>query len=153
MAREARLPEIITDFISQHHGTNLVTYFYHQATEKEKKENVAEENFRYEGPKPQTKEAAIIMIADSVEAAVRAMSKPTSGRVEGLIRKIIKEKLNDGQLDESDLTLKDLDKMADAMTSILSGIFHSRIEYPEKDLKAEIERKGQNGINHKGPSK
>lgn len=152
MAREARLPEIITDFISQHHGTNLVTYFYHQATEKEKKENIAEENFRYEGPKPQTKEAAIIMIADSVEAAVRAMSKPTSGRVEGLIRKIIKEKLNDGQLDESDLTLKDLDKMADAMTSILSGIFHSRIEYPEKDLKAEIERKGQNGINHKGPS-
>ena len=152
MAREAKLPEIIIDIISQHHGTNVVSYFYHQATEKEKKEGITEENFRYEGPRPQTKEAAIIMIADSVEAAVRAMSKPTSGRVEGLIRKIIKEKLNDGQFDESDLTLKDLNEMAEAMTGILSGIFHSRIEYPEKDLKAEIERKGKNGNHRKGPS-
>ncbi|UNC93129.1 HD family phosphohydrolase [Candidatus Contubernalis alkaliaceticus] len=154
MAREAKLPEIITDFILQHHGTSVIAYFYHQATEKEKKDDVCEENFRYEGPKPQTKEAAIIMISDAVEAAVRAMSKPTSGRVEGLIRKIIKEKLNDGQLDESDLTLKDLDKIADALTSILSGIFHSRIEYPEKDLKAEIERGAQktNAVINKGPS-
>ncbi len=154
MAREAKLPEIITDFILQHHGTSVIAYFYHQATEKEKNDKVCEENFRYDGPKPQTKEAAIIMISDAVEAAVRAMSKPTSGRVEGLIRKIIKEKLNDGQLDESDLTLKDLDKIADALTSILSGIFHSRIEYPEKELKAEIERgrQKQNGVNNKAPS-
>ncbi len=154
MAQQEKLPGIILDIIRQHHGTSLISYFYHQAVEKEKNEDVIEDNFRYEGPKPQTKEAAIIMLADSVEAAVRAMSKPVAGRVEGLTRKIIKDKLNDGQLDESDLTLKDLDKIADALTKVLSGIFHSRIEYPEKELKAEIERRKQlkNGVNHKQPA-
>ncbi len=140
MAQQAKLPGIIQDIIRQHHGTSLISYFYHQAQEIEKREELNEDRFRYEGPKPQTKEAAIIMLADSVEAAVRAMSKPNAGKVGGLTRKIIKDKLNDGQLDESDLTLKDLDKIAEAFTKVLSGIFHSRIEYPEKELKAEIER-------------
>lgn len=153
MARQGKLPDVIKDIIRQHHGTSLVAYFYHMATENEKNEEVVEESFRYEGPKPQTKEAAIIMLADVVEAAVRAMSKPTAGRVEGLTRKIIKDKLNDGQLDESDLTLKDLDKIAEAMSKVLSGIFHSRIEYPEKELKAEIERgKKKDDINNKQSS-
>lgn len=152
MAREEKLPQAITDIIQQHHGTSLISYFYHRATEQEKKEGLREENFRYEGPRPQTREAAIIMLADSVEAAVRSMSKPTAGRVEGLVRKIIKEKLNDGQLDESDLTLKDLDKIAGAFSKILTGIFHSRVEYPEKELKMEIERgKVQDGVVHKSP--
>lgn len=154
MARQEKLPSVILDIIQQHHGTSLISYFYHQAVEKEKNEEVIEDSYRYEGPKPQTKEAAIIMLADSVEAAVRAMSKPAGGRLEGLIRKIIKDKLNDGQLDESDLTFKDLDKVAEVFTKVLSGIFHSRIEYPEKELKAEMERRKQqkNGISHKQPS-
>lgn len=153
MARQGKLPDVIKDIIRQHHGTSLVAYFYHMAAENEKDEEVVEENFRYEGPRPQTKEAAIIMLADVVEAAVRAMSKPTGGRVEGLTRKVIKDKLNDGQLDESDLTLKDLDKIAEAMSKVLSGIFHTRIEYPEKELKAEIERgKKKNDTNNKQSS-
>ncbi len=153
MARQGKLPDVIKDIIRQHHGTSLVAYFYHMAAENEKDEEVVEENFRYEGPRPQTKEAAIIMLADVVEAAVRAMSKPTAGRVEGLTRKVIKDKLNDGQLDESDLTLKDLDKIAEAMSKVLSGIFHTRVEYPEKELKAEIERgKKKNDTNNKQSS-
>ena len=93
-----------------------------------------EKDFRYPGPRPQTKEAAIIMLADSVEAAVRSLAKPTPARVEQLVRRIIKERLNEGQLDESDLTLKDLDKVADAFVRVLSGIFHTRVEYPDKIL-------------------
>ncbi len=153
LAQQAKLPVIIKDIIRQHHGTSLISYFYHQALETEKKERINEDSYRYEGPKPQTREAAIIMLADSVEAAVRAMSKPNAGKVEGLTRKIVKDKLNDGQLDESDLTLKDLDKIAEAFTKVLSGIFHSRIEYPEKELKAEIERGKTSDPDNKQPAK
>ena len=91
-----------------------------------------EASFRYEGPKPKTREAAIVMLADCVEAAVRSLPKPTHGKIEGLIRQIIKDKLSDGQLDECDLTLKDLDKIAVAFSKIMTGIFHTRIEYPDK---------------------
>jgi putative nucleotidyltransferase with HDIG domain len=142
MAKNAKMPKVITDIIRQHHGTGLVSFFYQKALESGRYEKVNEEDFRYEGPLPQTKEAAIIMLADSVEAAVRSLSKPTVGRVEGTVRKIIKEKLNDGQLDECPLTLQELDKIGDIFTHILSGIFHTRIEYPEKELKAEIEGSG-----------
>ena len=101
---------------------------------------VSAEKFRYEGPLPQTKEAAIIMLADSIEAGVRSLPNPVANRVEALIRRIIKEKLNSGQMDESDLTLKEFDQIGDAFVKIMAGIYHSRIEYPEKDLRAEIER-------------
>lgn len=146
MAKEQKLPKNIVDIIEQHHGTSLVTYFYYRATENDKNETVAEEDFRYEGPKPQTKEAALVMLADSVEAAARAMQKPTPGRIEGLVRKIIKEKLNDGQLDECDLTFKDLDIIANTFVRVLSGIFHSRIEYPENVIK-EMERRKNRDAN------
>ncbi len=134
MARENKLPQGITDIIEQHHGTSLCSFFYHKAVENNKNESVNEEEFRYEGPKPQTKEAAIVMLADAVEAAIRSLQNRTPGRVEGLVHKIIRDKLMDGQLDESDLTLKDLDIIANSFIRVLSGIFHSRIEYP--DLKA-----------------
>lgn len=131
IAREYRLPAVISDFIAQHHGTTLLSYFYNKAaTGADKKPDEA--SFRYEGPKPQTREVAIVMIADSVEAAVRSMSSPTPGKIDGLIRQIIKEKLSDGQLDESDLTLKELDKIAGAFSRVLTGIFHTRIEYPDR---------------------
>lgn len=140
LAREQKLPQLIVDIIEQHHGTGLVSFFYHRALENDRNETVLESDFRYEGPKPQSREAAVVMLADSVEAAVRAVQRPTMGRIEGLVRKIIKEKLNDGQLDECDLTFKDLDVIANSFVRVLSGIFHTRIEYPDHVLK-EIERR------------
>lgn len=139
MARENKLPQGLIDIIEQHHGSSLVSYFYHKALESDRTETVTEEEYRYEGPKPQTREAAIVMLADSVEAAVRSLQNRTPGRVEGLVRKIIKQKLNDGQLDECDLTFKDLDIIANSFVKVLSGILHSRVEYP--DLSQEIERR------------
>lgn len=147
LAKEHKLPRGIQDIIEQHHGNGLVSYFYHKALENDRTETVTEEEFRYEGPKPQTREAAIVMLADSVEAAVRSLQNRTPGRVEGLVRKIIKEKLNDGQLDECDLTFKDLDKIATAFVRVLSGIFHSRIEYP--DMSQEIERRRKHAGSRK----
>ena len=141
LARKYRLPTVIEDIIRQHHGTGLIFYFYQQALESSGDEGqVATEKFRYEGPLPQTKEAAIIMLADSIEAGVRSLPNPVANRVEALIRRIIREKLNSGQMDESDLTLKELDQIGDAFVKIMAGIYHSRVEYPEKDLRAEIER-------------
>ena len=136
IAKENNLPAVVIDLIAQHHGTSLVSYFYHQALENDDSQQIDEAEYRYPGPKPQTKEAAIIMLADSVEAAVRSMPAPSSGKIEGLVRKILKERLTDGQLEESPLTFKDLDLIAVAFTRILNGIFHKRIEYPENVLKA-----------------
>lgn len=131
LAKAYKLPGPVVDIIKQHHGTSLLTYFYHKAKEQDSSESVAESSFRYEGPKPKTKEAAIVMLADSVEAAIRSLSKPTAGRIEGLVREIIKDRLNDDQLNACDLTLKDLDNIAAIFSKILAGIFHSRIEYPK----------------------
>ncbi|NMB11616.1 MAG: HDIG domain-containing protein [Firmicutes bacterium] len=131
LAKQYRLPAMLTDFIRQHHGSDLVKFFYHKALEADQDGSVDETDYRYPGPKPQSKETAIVMLADSVEAAVRALSRPTPGKIEGLVRKIIRSRLNDGQLDESDLTLRDLDKVAEAFVQVLSGIYHNRIEYPD----------------------
>ncbi|HHU76699.1 MAG TPA: HDIG domain-containing protein [Firmicutes bacterium] len=143
LAREAKLPLPVREIIQQHHGTTLISFFYQQAVGKTGKDEKAvplpEEEFRYEGPLPQTKEAAILLLADSVEAAVRSLSNPAAGRIENMIRRIIKEKLNDGQIDEAPLTLKDLDKIGDTFLHILSGFYHQRLEYPEKELRADLE--------------
>jgi cyclic-di-AMP phosphodiesterase PgpH len=140
LGRKHRLPEAILDIATQHHGTSMISFFYQLALEQSSRDDVTTANFRYEGPKPQSKEAAIIMLADAVEAGVRSLSKPSSNRVETMIRRMIKDKLDDGQLDQCDLTLKELDQIAEAFVYIMSGIYHSRIEYPEKELKAEFER-------------
>jgi metal dependent phosphohydrolase len=129
LAKEYKLPEPIQDIISQHHGDSVVGFFFHKA--REENAEVPEEAFHYEAPRPQNKEAALVCLADSVEAAVRSLQRPTSGIIEGLVRKIIKDKLNDGQLDKSNLTLQDLDRIAIAFVTVLSGIFHSRVEYPD----------------------
>ncbi|MDD4557767.1 MAG: HDIG domain-containing protein [bacterium] len=131
LAKQYRIPEKIVDIIAQHHGTNLILYFYHQAMNREEGNRLPENQFRYGGPKPRTREAALIMLADSVEAAVRSMIKPTPNKVEALVRKIIRDRLSDGQLDESELTFHDLSRIADAFIKVLNGIFHPRIEYPE----------------------
>ncbi|MCK8815928.1 HDIG domain-containing protein [Natroniella sulfidigena] len=133
LAQEHKLPEVVIDIITQHHGTSLVSFFYQEAVYDEKYKNVDKDDFRYDGPKPQTKEAALIMLADVVEAAVRSnvSAHNNPGKLEGLVRDLIKNKLNNEQLDECDLTLKDLDKIANSFVNILQGIFHSRVEYPD----------------------
>lgn len=143
LCRDHKIPERIADIVQQHHGTTLVTYFYNQATENDHSECIIESDFRYEGPRPQTKEAALVMLADSCEAAVRSIAKPNINRIEATVRKIVKMRLHDGQLDECNLTLRDLNSIGDVYIRVLSSMFHKRIEYPEvKDLER---RKAKNG--------
>jgi len=154
IATKYKLPLVIKDIIKQHHGTTLVAYFYYKALKsnegEEIKQKIKQETYRYEGPKPQSKEAAIVMLADSVEAAVRSMTEKTESKIEVLIRKIIKDKLDDGQLDKCQLTLADLDTIANSFMRVLSGYFHAREQYPEisdtikKDI--FIEEKGEYNI-------
>ncbi|MBE6068967.1 MAG: HDIG domain-containing protein [Clostridium lundense] len=131
LAKDYKIPSVIQDIIKQHHGTTLVKYFYLTAkNSSENPDEVNEENFRYPGPKPQTKEAAIIMLADSTEAAVRSISEPTKGKIEEMVNNIVKARLNEGQLDECDLTLKEIEKIKKTFVKVLMGIYHQRIEYP-----------------------
>ncbi|CAB3391211.1 HD family phosphohydrolase [Kyrpidia spormannii] len=131
LQEQHRLPESIRDICAQHHGTTVLWYFYNKALEQDKSGTVSVDSFRYPGPKPRSKEAAVVMLCDAVEAAVRAMARPTPQRIEAVIRKIIRDRLQDGQLDESQLTLRDLDQVAEAFMRTLNGIYHPRIEYPE----------------------
>jgi cyclic-di-AMP phosphodiesterase PgpH len=138
LARLYGLPTPVLDIIRQHHGTSVVAYFYHKARESSK-EHVDEESYRYEEEKPRSKEAAIVMLADGVEAAVRAMQNPTRRKIQGVIQEIIKQKILDGQLDDSDLTQGDLHRVRDAFDITLRGLVGHRIRYPEKN--GETERK------------
>jgi len=132
LAKKYKLNPRIIDFILQHHGSSLVYYFYRRALENlEEDQEIKEEGFRYPGPKPNTKETAIVLLADSVEAATRALKDPDRTKIEEVVHKIINNKFIDGQLDECDLTLKDLEKIAEIFIRILSGIYHNRITYPE----------------------
>lgn len=131
LAKRHKLPMSIINFIEQHHGTGLIYFFYQRALEKVKDESLLkDEDFRYRGPKPQTKEVAVVLLADAVEASSRTLSDPTPTRIKALTQRIINNKFIDGQLDECDLSLKDLHKIAKSFTTILTGIFHSRVEYP-----------------------
>jgi putative nucleotidyltransferase with HDIG domain len=134
IAKKYKLPSEIIDIIGQHHGTSVVTYFFHRAKERIGKEEVSESRFRYTGEKPRTKDAALVMLADSVEAAARTVHKPSPNRLEQLIKKILKTKLEDGQLDESLLTLRDLEKITKSFVQSITTIYHSRIEYPEGEV-------------------
>ncbi len=132
MAKENKLPKVIQDIIEQHHGTYLVKYFYLIVkNSSEHPEEVQETNFRYLGPIPTTKESGIIMLADAVEASVRSIANPTNGKIEEMVNNIIKERLNEGQLDHCNLTLKDIDIIRTSFLKSLSGIYHKRIEYPD----------------------
>ncbi len=132
LARKHRLGENIADIIRQHHGTNLISYFFHKAkTQAAKPNQVKMEDYRYPGPRPQTKEAGLVLLADQVEAASRTLTDPTPARIQGMVQKIINNVFADGQLDECELTLKDLHHIARSFNKILSGIFHQRIQYPQ----------------------
>lgn len=131
LLEEHKMPKEIIDIAKQHHGTSLLKFFYYK--EKDINPDVEESIFRYPGPKPQTKEAAIICICDSVEAAVRSLKEPTTEKIEEIVASIVKSRLADGQLDESPLTLKELHVIHRTIIESLKGIFHSRIQYPSKE--------------------
>jgi len=136
MGKELGLPQPVIDIIAQHHGTCVVEYFYYEAL-KEARANgstrVDVARYRYPGPKPQTKEAAIVMLADAVEAASRALKEPSSARVAELVHELVMRRLLDGQLDESPLTLREIHKIEQTMTRMLQGLFHTRIPYPSRE--------------------
>lgn len=132
MAREHKLPAILQEFIATHHGTSLVSYFYHQAVQAEGQRQVQEEHFRYPGPRPRTRETGIVMLADGVEAACRSLKTPTPEQIEGMVRKIVDKRLADGELSEAPLTLREIEKISAAFIRILTGLFHHRIEYPDQ---------------------
>ena len=130
-AKEYHIPEVIQDFILQHHGDSLASYFYNKAVAEEGAENVKEEQFRYTGPKPNTKETVILMIADAVESASRTLKDHSQEELDKLINKIIKDRLDDNQLSESPLTLKDIKVIATTLSRVLRSVFHKRIKYQE----------------------
>ncbi len=142
IAEREKLPPVIKAFITEHHGTSLIKYFYHQQCAGDDSDAAPglEQQFRYAGPKPQTRETAILMLADSTEAASRSLEKPTLGRIEDLVAKITTAQLADGQLDDCDLTQRDLRGIQSAFIRLLSGMLHSRVEYPEM-LKETAARK------------
>ncbi len=140
LARQYKLPRLVTDTIQQHHGTSLITYFYQKAIEQQTGDAVLQENYRYPGPRPQTRVAALVMMADAVEAASRALTDPTPARISALVDRIINNIFLDGQIDDCELTLKDISEVKKRFIYILTSIFHKRIEYPEMVLKGSPQK-------------
>ncbi|MBV2167564.1 MAG: HDIG domain-containing protein, partial [Bdellovibrio sp.] len=132
MGTAYKLGKPIIDGIIQHHGTTLISYFYNKALDLKKEDDpeISDQDFRYPGPKPQFRESALCMLADSIEAAARSLDEPTPTRLQNIVRNIIQRKFSDGQLDECNLTLKDISKVEAAFVRILLGIYHQRIDYP-----------------------
>ena len=135
LLKQEKMPQEIIDVALQHHGTSLLKYFYYKA--KEMHTLVKEEDFRYEGPRPKTKEAAIVSLCDSVEAAVRSLENPEQQKIEEIVSAIFYDRINDGQLNESSLTLSELDTVKSVICETLKGIYHSRIQYPSEDKKVK----------------
>lgn len=138
MAREYKLPRVLHQFIAEHHGTTVVRFFHHMASEKQPRiasgrhdREVSEAEFRYPGPKPQSRESAVVMICDGVEGAVRALPDPAPGRIEGVVHQIMTDRLHDGQFDECDITLRELHQVEDSLVKNLCGIYHGRVAYPK----------------------
>ena len=145
LAKESRLGGVIRDIIRQHHGTSLISFFYQKAKNQQhpSSQPISEKDFRYPGPRPQTKEAALVMLADAVEAASKTLGEPTPARIQGMVQKIINGIFIDGQLDECELTLKNLHAIANCFNRIMaSGVFHHRVEYP-------VQENAENGFKRK----
>jgi putative nucleotidyltransferase with HDIG domain len=143
IAKKNKLGQIIIDTIKQHHGTSLIKYFFEKAKQRKGEDSVKIDDFRYPGPKPQTREAGLVMLADTVEAASRTLENPTPSRIQGHVQKLINTIFSDGQLDACELTLKDLHNIAKSFNKILTGIHHHRIEYPESRAVANGDGKGK----------
>lgn len=151
MAEKFKLPKLIRDFIPEHHGKNLMSYFFNKAKEDTDLKDINESDYRYPGPSPKSKETAIVMLADTVEAATRTLSNPSAGRLRKQVEELVEQRFLEGELDDSDLTMRDLKGIIDGFMSVLLGIFHQRIEYP----KAETNKKSnnQNGAKKEKPAK
>jgi putative nucleotidyltransferase with HDIG domain len=136
LGRQHHLPEPILDLIEQHHGTTLVEYFYREATRRAgcdpDSSAVQESAFRYPGPRPQTREAGILMISDCVESASRTLSEPTPSRIDSLVNELMRKRLDDGQFDECGLTLREIAEIRESLVKSLIGIYHGRVKYPEQ---------------------
>ncbi len=135
LAREHRLPPVLHQFITEHHGTTIVRYFHARAAQEAKANGrrdreVSESEFRYPGPKPGSRESAILMVCDSVEGAVRALQDPTPSRIESVVREIILARLMDGQFDDCEITLRELARVEQSLVKSLCAIHHGRIAYP-----------------------
>jgi len=143
LARKHRLPGDVRAFIPEHQGRGVIKYFYNQALEQaEDPSLVDEDDFRYPGPKPQSRETAIVMLADSCEAAVRAAHPTSAEEIDKIVHRIISEKLTSGELDECDVTTRDLDQVRSAFVEMLHGVFHPRVKYPE-EVKEELASGGR----------
>jgi putative nucleotidyltransferase with HDIG domain len=143
LARRWRLPQEVIDFIPQHHGTQVMEYFYHKALEGDGNETVKVDDFRYPGPKPQRRETAVLMLADAVEAATRSLAKPTPSRIKEITKQICDKRMLSGELDESNLTLSDLARIREAFIPLLTGIHHARIAYPgQQEPAAKTQTRG-----------
>jgi len=144
LADKHKIPKAVKQFIPEHHGTSLMSYFYHKLLESSDEKEVNESSFRYPGPKPHSKETAIAMLADTVEAASRTLNNPTPQRIRNQVDTLVEKKIGEGQLDECDLTLNQIKQIKEAFVPILTGIHHGRIEYPgsdaDKDKKAAKEK-------------
>jgi putative nucleotidyltransferase with HDIG domain len=142
LARRWRLPGMVIDFIPEHHGTMVMEYFYHKALEGEGGETVKVDDFRYPGPRPRSRETAILMLADAVEAATRALVKPTPSRIKEITRQVIDKRMLSGELDQSGVSLSDIARIRDSFVPLLTGIHHARIVYPgQKDGERPTDRR------------
>jgi putative nucleotidyltransferase with HDIG domain len=152
LAKEEKLPDVVTDFITEHHGTQLIGYFFSKAQEEDG-EDVDEAVFRYPGPRPRSKETAIAMMADSIESATRVLQTPTPERLRNLVDGIVDAKMQDGQLDESPLTLQEIADLKDAFVKVLSSIYHHRIDYPTTKHLTDAEPSETTSEKAPGPEK
>jgi putative nucleotidyltransferase with HDIG domain len=151
LAAHQKLPQAIIDIIQQHHGTSLMTYFYQKAKDQFAGDHPSEDDYRYLGPKPQTRVAALVMMADAVEAASRVLTDPTPARISALVDRIINHIFLEGQLDECELTLKDISEIKKHFTFILTGILHKRVDYPGFDFGEQPKKSSERGISGETP--
>ncbi len=147
LARKEKMPKVVIDGIREHHGTTVMAFFYNKALEYDSHDSVNIDDFRYPGPRPQSKETALIMLADSCEAAVRSLKEPTAPRIRALVSKIFATRMNDGELDNSGLTLNDIAAIREKFIQFLTGIFHPRVQYPSRDDPAGG---GERGVEDNG---
>ena len=148
MAREYNLPSVLRQFIETHHGTTVVEHFYNEAKKQqdEKHSELSESEFRYAGPKPRTKEAAIVMLADAVESSLRSMTDLTPTRIEAVVHNMAMKRLQDGQFDECDLSLRELSQIEASMSKTLAAHYHGRVAYPEPPDAPQEESADNNSV-------
>jgi putative nucleotidyltransferase with HDIG domain len=140
LARQEKLPDVIVDGIREHHGTAVMTYFYQKALEADP--TTEREAFRYPGPKPRTKEAALLMCADAVEAGVRSLKDPTAAHIRAMVTRLVDQRAHDGQLDDSGVTLANLAVIKERLAAVMTTVYHKRVEYPGQEPARTVDAEG-----------